>query len=507
MRLPTISRASIGFLFDACVHLGALILAGPLLVSGLQLIPNAPRGVLLLPMIAFASAIPTIRMKVGNAAWACEYPILAGALTLAAPRIAIAGWMIGVCAHALFWRSAGGMRIRIWNCAMYAWCAAAAAVVASKATTVAVLGLSDAPEAAQCTVFFAAGVTAVVVDAGLTTISNALDADEAAIPQLRAAFSPVAVTHHIALLSIGFVGVMLLEKVPWAVPLVVPPAIAITVASSAYMSANDERKRIRALYHGAADLHGVRTVEDALDVLLVHARAGVGGSVEIRDRAGAPDELTLPLDEGETSHRFLVISDLGRSVDDDDRQVLNALGTLCRETLERIRLADEAQRMACEDALTGLVNRREFQRQLDGAVGRGENVGLLFVDLDGFKEVNDTLGHAAGDELLRGVAARLRRAIRTEDTAGRAGGDEFCVLVRRPRAPEDVHEAAARVAAALREPMMLDGREIAISGSVGVAMTNSRNDTVEALIRRADQKMYAAKRARQASGREPGAAA
>ncbi|MEV4345918.1 sensor domain-containing diguanylate cyclase [Actinoplanes sp. NPDC049596] len=156
------------------------------------------------------------------------------------------------------------------------------------------------------------------------------------------------------------------------------------------------------------------------------------------------------------------------------------------------RLAHEAQ----HDALTGLPNRRRMQDAL-GASLRDQPVGVLFVDLDGFKPVNDAHGHEAGDELLRQVAYRLTGCVREGDVLARVGGDEFVVLMPGVRATGDTDAMCARIRAAIEEPFKIDGNEVRIGASVGVHLAPSAGDPDEAL-RAADHAMYAVKK----SGRD-----
>jgi diguanylate cyclase (GGDEF)-like protein len=125
------------------------------------------------------------------------------------------------------------------------------------------------------------------------------------------------------------------------------------------------------------------------------------------------------------------------------------------------------------------------------AVGAGSHVGLLFCDLDRFKQVNDTLGHAAGDELLRQVAARLRAAVRPGDTVGRLSGDEFAIILPGLVAPDDVARLADRVDECFGEPFRLEGREVAVGTSVGVSVhDDDAHGSAEQLLHEADAAMY-----------------
>lgn len=148
---------------------------------------------------------------------------------------------------------------------------------------------------------------------------------------------------------------------------------------------------------------------------------------------------------------------------------------------------------ASHDRLTGLPGRELLEARARRACWRA-SVGVLLLDLDGFKQVNDTFGHRVGDELLVTVAARLRRAVRRGETALRLHGDEFAVWLGALDATTAA-QRAAEVAAALAEPLHLDGQPLAVTASVGHAVGDARRGGLGDLLHTADQAMYVAKRA------------
>lgn len=166
--------------------------------------------------------------------------------------------------------------------------------------------------------------------------------------------------------------------------------------------------------------------------------------------------------------------------------------------ISRRKMAEQhLAREASEDPLTGLVNRATFTRRLDSALAPRSarpvraDVGLLYLDLDGFKPVNDTYGHAAGDQVLQAVAGRLSLLSRPEDTVARHGGDEFAMLTPRI-SREGLTGLVARIEEALSEPHLVHGKAIEVGASVGAHLATPGEDAAEAL-RRADEAMYAAK--------------
>ena len=170
----------------------------------------------------------------------------------------------------------------------------------------------------------------------------------------------------------------------------------------------------------------------------------------------------------------------------------------CHDITERHELEQQLTHQAFHDALTGLANRALFRDRLGHAMARNRGhggYGVLFVDLDDFKNVNDSLGHAAGDALLREMTTRLRTCLREGDTAARLGGDEFAVLL------EDIHDdswcidVARRMLERLREPYFVEGTEVMTGGSIGIALGSGGPCTPEDLMRNADLALYEAKNA------------
>ncbi len=169
-----------------------------------------------------------------------------------------------------------------------------------------------------------------------------------------------------------------------------------------------------------------------------------------------------------------------------------------RDVTEHRRLERELAHQAFHDSLTGLANQALFRDRVGHAVTRlgrgGGELAVLFIDLDEFKTVNDSLGHSAGDALLVTVSERISHCLRPGDTAARLGGDEFAVLIEELTHPDDAERVAQRVLAALKEPIALQGKRVAATASVGIAYATSAVAADE-LLRNADLAMYTAKAA------------
>ena len=159
----------------------------------------------------------------------------------------------------------------------------------------------------------------------------------------------------------------------------------------------------------------------------------------------------------------------------------------------------ELRRLALQDPLTKLPNRLLLEDRIQQAIvhaGRDQvHCAVLFVDLDRFKVVNDSLGHSVGDQLLRAIAAKLQAIVRAEDTVSRLGGDEFVMLLREVVNVDDATNIASKILEALREPFRLDDHEFYVTPSIGISVFPLHGDTAQTLISRADAAMYSAKQA------------
>jgi diguanylate cyclase (GGDEF)-like protein len=165
---------------------------------------------------------------------------------------------------------------------------------------------------------------------------------------------------------------------------------------------------------------------------------------------------------------------------------------------ERKRLQQDLQHVAHHDPLTQLPNRALFYDRLTHTLAQAQRrswtTGLMFVDLDGFKKVNDTLGHGVGDQLLRQVSERLTQCVRAEDTVGRLGGDEFAIILSELAHEQDGGLVAQKVIDALAKPFQIDGSEISVTASIGITACPSDVRNADALISHADAAMYDAKK-------------
>jgi diguanylate cyclase (GGDEF)-like protein/PAS domain S-box-containing protein len=207
-------------------------------------------------------------------------------------------------------------------------------------------------------------------------------------------------------------------------------------------------------------------------------------------RASATVELRIPRGK----NRFRTVEVVGTNLLHEPHVSGHVLNI--RDVTDRRALEDQLKRLALHDPLTLLANRALFRNRVEHALAvakrRSSRVVALFVDLDNFKKINDSLGHGEGDRVLRTTAQRLSKCVRTVDTVARLGGDEFAVLIEDATSEERVIEVAARIVEALKEPFAFAGSSLRVAASVGVAFAEP-GEGVEELLRNADVAMYSAK--------------
>jgi diguanylate cyclase (GGDEF)-like protein/PAS domain S-box-containing protein len=184
---------------------------------------------------------------------------------------------------------------------------------------------------------------------------------------------------------------------------------------------------------------------------------------------------------------------------------IDEIVSVSRDISERRRAEEQIEYQAYHDALTGLPNQLLFRDRLTIALAHAKRqqkpLAVMFLDLDRFKLVNDTLGHSLGDELLRAVASRLRSVLREGDTIARMGGDEFTVLLGDLRTADDAAKTAQKLLDTVVQPVRIEGHELYVTTSIGIALYPNDGDTAEALLKNADTAMYRAKDAGRSSYR------
>ncbi len=272
------------------------------------------------------------------------------------------------------------------------------------------------------------------------------------------------------------------------------------------------------------DLNGIEVLAEirktkastALPVIMVTARTQSEDLVEAF-AMGADDYITKPVDfavalarvktqlaRREAEKQLLIAAqkieeannELEQRVEQRTAQLKTINDRLHEEILHRRKSESETRYLAYHDSLTGLANRALFQQRLAESVAglnEGEKLAILFVDLDRFKEVNDTLGHAVGDALLKEIASRIRNLIPDRDMIARLGGDEFAILQTGQNQPDAASLLASNIIDIVNQLSEIGGQEISTGASIGIALSGGRTDDPADLLRNADLAMYRAK--------------
>jgi diguanylate cyclase (GGDEF)-like protein len=309
-------------------------------------------------------------------------------------------------------------------------------------------------------------------------------------------FEPWVISVGVLLGAIG-------SAIPWALPLTAAPLALIFLASRARVEATEDRTRLDGLLAATTSILAASSVT-AVTEATCNAAAVLFESRDARIDTGEGEsgELSAELTSERLGVQYLVVGardSLTYNYTDQDRRLLETLASIATSALDKAALHEDVAEQATRDALTGLANRRAFELELSSSViGKrsADASGVMFLDLDGFKKINDEHGHKAGDEVLIETAKRLLQSVRDGDTVARLGGDEFTVLLRGVHDRDVAVIVAERILAAMRKPMLLStGVDVHPTPSLGIALADGRETDPATLLKDADAAMYEAKRA------------
>jgi diguanylate cyclase (GGDEF)-like protein len=349
------------------------------------------------------------------------------------------------------------------------------------------------------------GAVYFLVDYVCTAVSITLASGEALRSVLFTSTLPMALAGFLAAICLGWLGAITLRHAPVGLPLVAVPLAAVVAAMRAVTVSSRERLRLGLLFETSLASQAAATADDVEEVLLSRAGAllrceqvtlGTVPPDQAAGEIGACLGIGQNAPAGAAQWLLAALRTSEEPYDDADQDSLNTLATVGVESLRRAELTAAMTRMARHDSLTGLDNRSVLRERLlaaiDWADSTGSVVAVIYIDLDGFKNVNDTLGHDAGDELLFQVAHRLRAGLRAGDTVARMGGDEFAVVVESVKGVDVVHATAHRLLAAISAPFDVRGEPVRVGASVGYTLREGTEGVTE-LLQRADIAMYAVK--------------
>lgn len=297
--------------------------------------------------------------------------------------------------------------------------------------------------------------------------------------------------------------------------------IAVVRDASQRVRAEADRRRLLTILNATPDVVAIFKVDGTLVYLNPAGRQLLGVGLDDPLTGRQLEELLLPscrrrlhaevlpqaLSTGMWSGELVLQDRSGRELPVSQLLIAHTgagsepryLSTIARDISERKRHEGELIHRATHDQLTGLANRALFEDRLERAIRHAQRhqrmVAVLFIDLDNFKLVNDSMGHAVGDQLLCEIGRRLQLHLRREDTKARLGGDEFAVILEGLVRCEDVEQIVRNLAEALQRPIDLQGREFVVTASIGISLYPDDGATVDMLLVRADVAMYQAKAA------------
>jgi diguanylate cyclase (GGDEF)-like protein len=406
-----------------------------------------------------------------------------------APAVAV--WTIGVLlTQALATSRAAARTFNIGVGIISGWLAAVVYVVANPSASVESLrGLLAVLAAAIC--YF-------VTDYVLSAVSLNISSRAPLRSTLLQAETVLAIACFVPLDSLGYLGAVVALSAPrWTMILLGIPLLTLLIATRAVTRGRENARRLGVLFGAAVRAQTLADRDAVIEALCADAAELLRlKDVQLRDESPTEGEIGVEVELARDS-RWLVApaARRARATIEGDRQALSALAAVAADAGARIELVDEKLHVARHDPLTDLPNRGILLDRTNQALERARPLGagtaLLFLDLDGFKPVNDRFGHQAGDLVLVDIAARLRACAGENDIVARLGGDEFAVLVE-DADPSAVAAMCERILKQVGRGTVVGGQEVRLGASIGVAYDRG-NGGANTLLRNADLAMYEAK--------------
>ncbi len=332
----------------------------------------------------------------------------------------------------------------------------------------------------------------------LSAVSVAIETDTRLEDHLLQRGTLLAVAAFVPFDTLGYLGAVLRRDSPWwTLMLLGVPLGLLLFATRASTRGTENARRLGVLFDAAVRAQTLSDTRQVVDAVVDDvSRLLRITTVEVRSTPPTSQEVGARLRDGQRDRWVVAPGRLrARSTMTADQQALEAMVAVASDAFARLRLTEDMTHLARHDLLTNLPNRGLLMDRVEHALAmsrrRGTRIAFLFVDLDGFKPVNDRFGHAAGDAVLVDVAQRLISCVRQSDTVARLGGDEFALLLEDVNAPQ-VTSACDRILAALGRGAQVAGHQLSLSASIGVAFGDS-GETAESMLRNADLAMYEAK--------------
>jgi diguanylate cyclase (GGDEF)-like protein len=498
MSAVRVSRATVAVGLDVAIFVVGLLLAVPFVVAWVRTAVAGEAGsyaidVMAIALVVLMARFPlTIPHESGDIVIGFETCVLVFLLLTYGPLEAFAVWAIATTIASGTQRKA--WRSRIFNVGITILCGALLVLV------YAWLGGPDVSLPRQLAAVMIACAVFFSVDLFVTAGSLALEDGVPIGEMVNGNAMALGLASFVSVDTLGFLANRLfLSDAPWTVLLLLVPVGTILVAVRSVSETRLAQLRLTGLLEAAT--HAPDWIDDEQierSLVLQAERTLRHTTATMRDLPPQPHELGAAIEVEGRPVRHLVVQHqvAGRTFDERDRAALEALTAVGVSAYNRRRLSDEMTYLARHDALTGLHNRAVFTDRLGQALERRGPRGLvavLYCDLDGFKEVNDLLGHRVGDQLLSLAAQRILGCIREQDTAARLGGDEFGILLDDITDEAQAHHIAARLLDCLSDPFDTIDGQVRVRLSIGVAFNEDPLDTAELLINSADTAMYVAK--------------
>jgi diguanylate cyclase (GGDEF)-like protein len=477
--------------FDrAVLALGGLAVLVALVTMGTPDLPLSGLELLTVPLIMIVARFPLVLDRGdGGIEVGFDSCVLMFLLCTMEPQESVLLWSLGVIGTQI--TNDKRTVIKLFNIGVSILGGAVAALI-----VVWVGGEKDTP--VELFAIFLAAAAYFGIDFLVSAISVSLEERSPIRDQLMQRGTLIAVACFVPFDSLGYLAAVVSRYGDWwTLVLLAVPLVTLLVATRSVTRGSENARRLEVLFGAAVRAQTLSDTRQVIDALIDDARRLLRLSqVEVRAEPPATHEIGAQLQDGQRD-RWLVAPGRhrARSTQSADQQALEALVAVSSDAFARLRLTEDMTHLARHDLLTNLPNRGLLLDRVEHALQlsrrRGTRVALLFIDLDGFKPVNDRFGHAAGDAVLIDFAQRLTSCVRASDTVARLGGDEFAILLEDVR-PVEVDSACERILTALSSGAHVAGHRLALSASVGVAF-GEPGDTSESLLRNADLAMYEAK--------------
>jgi diguanylate cyclase (GGDEF)-like protein len=484
--------------FDLCVFaLGLAVVAYAVASVVLSNVEISPKYLLTIPLIAVIARFPMILDSgEGGIEVGFDSTVLIFLACMLPSDAAVVLWSVGVLVTQV--SSDKRPMVKVFNIGLGIIAGALAATVYHLVVLGSGSGAQDhLPELVAVALAAAAYFAA---DFLISAVSVAVETRSSLREHLVQKGTLVAVLSFVPFDLMGYLGVMVVRHTPpFTLILLAVPLATLLVATRAVTRGGENSRRLAVLFAAAMRAQTLSDTRQVLDALVDDAQKLLRiRQIEVRSTPPGAHEVGAQLRDGQRD-RWIVAParHRARSTTTADQQALEAMVAVSSDAFERLRLTEDMTHLARHDLLTNLPNRGllldRVEHALEMSRRRSTRIALLFVDLDGFKPVNDTYGHSIGDLVLEQVGQRLKGMSRGKDVVARVGGDEFLLLLTNVSSQEAIAHVADRLIQGLSHPYAAEGREVMISCSVGIAMYPDGCSHAK-LIARADAAMYASKR-------------